>query len=518
VLRRDRADHLTREPAAVVLELELLIAEAKVHRVCGSLRWLSGGAANRFRGLTDQSIYPEDNASGDRLRRLDAAGSAAATGILRPMPRALAPVVLALIAIFASGCSLGEDSSGGPGFTTEGGDASSLEGLERFTLLSLATANTSRLGGEDPADDAAAVSVATFPGTSVQARPGAVMLVDEDNWQGAVAASVLSGRPIGAPMLISDGDDLPDVSQAALDQLEPKGSDLARDAQVIKIGPEPPTPEDYRTALIGGDDPYSLAAAIDRFSTVARGDPSPNVLVASGEDPEWSMPAGAWAARSGDSVLFTERDRLPPATERAIAAHERPNIYVLGSEEVVSDEVFNALRRLGNVRRIAGRNPVENAVEFARYRDGDFGWGVIVPGFQFTLANLDRPLDAAAAAPLGTNGIFAPLLLTDSADVLPRAVEGYFLDVRPGFREDPRTAVYNRAWLLGGTDAISAEVQGRLDEIARLIPVQLEGEGTPAGPEPPAGDTPPPPDAQPDRSRDRDRRPAPRRSRPGGSD
>ncbi|MBA3421439.1 MAG: cell wall-binding repeat-containing protein [Thermoleophilaceae bacterium] len=421
------------------------------------------------------------------------------------MLRVRASLLVLLLALLAAGCSLGDSQGAAPSFTAEGGDSASLEGLERFSLLSLATANTTRLGGRDAVDDAAAAAVASYPGTSEQARPSAVMLVDEENWQGAVAASVLSGRPIGAPMLVTDGaDELPDVSQAGLEQLNPKGSDLSRDAQVIKIGSDPPTPDDFRTALIGGDDPYALAAAVDRFSTVARGEPSENVIVASGEQPEYSLPAGAWAARSGDSVLFTEQDRLPPATERALAAHERPNIYVLGPEEAVGREVFDGLRRLGNVRRIEGPDPVKTSVAFARYRQGNFGWGVVVPGFQFTLANADRPLDAAAAAPLGTNGIFAPLLITDDADTLPRPIEDYFLDVRPGFEEDPRTAVYNHVWLLGDTSAIGPEMQGRLDEIARLIPVQLEGEDAPGQP----GQAAPPTRAAPQRPpRDESRRP-----------
>ncbi len=418
--------------------------------------------------------------------------------------RALSPILL--LVLLAAGCSLGDSQGAAPSFTAEGGDSSSLEGLERFSLLSLATANTTRLGGRDAADDAAAAAVASYPGTSAETRPSAVMLVDGDNWQGAVAASVLSGRPIGAPMLVTEGDQMPEVSEASLEQLNPTGSDLSRDAQVIKIGSEPPTPEDFRTALIGGDDPYALAAAVDRFSTVARGEPSGNVIVASGEQPEYTLPAGAWAARSGDSVLFTEHDRLPAETERALATHERPNIYVLGPEEAISRGVVDRLRRLGTVRRIEGPDPVQNAVAFARYRDGKFGWGVVVPGFQFTVANVDRPLDAAAAAPLGTNGVFAPLLLTDDSDTLPRPIENYFLDVRPGFEEDPRTAVYNHVWLLGDTSAIGPEIQGRLDEIARLIPVQLEGEDAPAQP----GQAAPPTRADPRRGSRDAPRPAPR--------
>jgi len=431
------------------------------------------------------------------------------------VPRARASFLIPLLVLLAAGCSLGERQGAAPSFTAEGGDSSSLEGLERFSLLSLATVNTTRLGGRDAADDAAAAAVASYPGTSEQTRPSAVLLVDEDNWQGAVAASVLSGRPIGAPMLVTDGGEMPEVTEASLEQLNPTGSDLSRDAQVIKIGSLPPTPEDFRTALIGGDDPYALAAAIDRFSTVARGEPSANVIVTSGEQPEYALPAGAWAARSGDSVLFTEHDRLPPATERALNVHERPNIYVLGPEEAVGREVVDRLRGLGSVRRIEGADPVQNAVAFARYRHDKFGWGVVVPGFQFTIANTDRPLDAAAAAPLGTNGIFAPLLLTDDADTLPPAIENYFLDVRPGFEEDPRTAVYNHVWLLGDTSAIGTEIQGRLDEIARLIPVQLEGEDAPAQPGQPAPPTRAGPQRPPRDEPRRTRRGEPRRG-PGG--
>src|SRR3712207_8144120 len=43
-------------------------------------------------------------------------------------------------------------------------------------------------------------------------------------------------------------------------------------------------------------------------------------------------------------------------------------------------------------------------------------------GQNLTIANAGRPGDAAAAAGLGSNGVFAPLLLTDKAQPLPRAL------------------------------------------------------------------------------------------------
>ncbi len=82
-----------------------------------------------------------------------------------------------------------------------------------------------------------------------------------------------------------------------------------------------------------------------------------------------------------------------------------------------------------------------------------------MPGQNLTIANTSRPGDAAAAAGLAANGIFAPLVLTDKAD-LPRTLESYLLDIQPGFENgDPCQGVYNHVWILGGADALSAASQ-----------------------------------------------------------
>lgn len=319
--------------------------------------------------------------------------------------------------------------------------------------------------------DAAATARAAFPGERVSGRPSAVALVDSSDWQGGIAASVLAGAPARAPVLSTSGGALPPETLAALSALRPTGAPALRGLQAIRLGASVPAPAGLRSRVVGGDDPYERAAAIDRLSSSLRRRPSRAVVVVSGERPEWAMPAAAWAARSGDAVLFTTRSRVPRATLERLRARRRPSIFILGPEGVIGRRAERTLRRFGTVRRVSGATPVENAIAFARYERGPFGWGVLVPGYNFTVATTVRPLDAAAAAALANNGVFAPLLLTDRQDRVPRALENYLLDVQPGYDGDPSEAVYNRIWLLGDATAVSSQAQARLDELAALVPV-----------------------------------------------
>jgi hypothetical protein len=379
---------------------------------------------------------------------------------------------LALLALLG-GCSLGDEETSRP--PQLGVEAEDEEAAEKLGFPSSATRNTIRVGGSDAAADAAGVAGALFPATGTSDRPTAVVLVEQDDWQSGIAASVLAGPPIGAPLLLSDGNQLPAVSEDILERLAPRGSDLSEDAQVIRIGPDVARPDGFKTALIPGDDPYQRAAAIDRFFSAARGEPSNDVVLYSAERAEWAMPAASWAARSGDAALPVEADSIPQPVLRALRDHERPNVYLLGPERIISKQVADRLREgelARSVNRIEGATPVENAIAFARYRKGDFGWRVNIPGYNFALASTTRPADAAAAAPLATRGVFAPLLVTDTPDELPEDLENYLLSVQPGYEDDPRDAVYNRAWILGDDTAISVRQQAQVDRVTELIPVQ----------------------------------------------
>jgi hypothetical protein len=381
---------------------------------------------------------------------------------------AIALLLLALL----GGCSLGDDEGPAPQLGVEAQDD---QGAEKLGFPAAATRNTIRVGGADAVADAAGVASALFPATSGSDRPTAVVLVDSEDWQTAIAAAVLAGPPIGAPLLLSEGDDLPAVSDDTLQRLDPKGSDLSKDAQVIRIGQDVARPDGFKTAVVQGEDPFERSAAIDRFVSAARGKPSADVVLYSADSPDWALPAASWTARSGDAALPVKRNSIPAPVRRALAGHEGANVFLLGPPSVISKAVERELRDrklAGSVNRIAARTPVENAIAFARYEKGDFGWGVVVPGYNFAIANADRPLDVAAAASLATRGVFAPLLLTDDAQELPRPLEAYLLSVQPGYEDDPGQAVYNRAWILGDDKAISVDEQARIDATTELIPVQ----------------------------------------------
>jgi hypothetical protein len=123
------------------------------------------------------------------------------------------------------------------------------------------------------------------------------------------------------------------------------------------------------------------------------------------------------------------------------------------------------------VRRVAGEDPVANAIALARYDDGSFGWDVNDPGHGFVLAGSGEPLDAAAAAALSAAGAWGPLLLSDDAATLPAALRGYLLDVKPGYTTDPTRAFYNHIWVIGDQEAISVNEQAELDELAALTEI-----------------------------------------------
>jgi hypothetical protein len=345
----------------------------------------------------------------------------------------------------------------------------------------VATRNTTRISGPDPTTDAAAAALATHPPAPGAEPVQAAILVPDDDWQAGIAASVLAGPPTRIPVLVSGGS-VPDATAQALSQLKPRGAPAADKTAVFSVGGAA-VPGGFRSGGLHGDSPAEIANSIDQLRQRLQKREPEHVVVVSSDEPGYAMPAAAWAARSGDPVLFTGHNQVPQATLAALRRHAASAVYVLGPESVISKGALSQIARVSaSVQRVGASGAVQNALFFARYSDGSFGWNINDPGHGMELANTDRPLDAAAASSLASSGKWGPLLVIDKANSLPPELRGFLLDIKPGYATDPTRAVYNHVWLMGDATAIGGEVQAEVDELAELAPVgNAGGEGAAAG-------------------------------------
>lgn len=364
----------------------------------------------------------------------------------------------------ASGCgksaSMTGGGSGGPATPGEHGAAA------------LATKNTTRLGGSEPAGDAAAVALAVYPGLTTATRPQAVVLVNEGNWPAALSASTLAGWPLHAPLLYTNSRGLPAASTSALAAMRPTGAMSVEGAQAIVLG-NAAAPAGYDSRALRTSEPAALAVSIEQLaSELRKRNPSRVIVTAMDAPPAMTMPAAGLAAEGGTSILLVEHSRLPRATASELSRLGHPSIYIVGPTTVVSEQVERELKALGAVTRIdGGGDPAGNSVAVARYSDGNFGWGAVEPGHGIVFANAQRGLDGPAAAPLAATGDYAPLLVLESADALPASVTSYLTDLQPGTPPTgPVHGVYNHGWLIGDESAISATTQARIDAILKISP------------------------------------------------
>ncbi len=376
-------------------------------------------------------------------------------------PKLLAGLVLIAIAFIAvaviGGTGGGTDEQDADGSAAPApsvaaepadGDSRAAETAGGLGFPVFATGNTTRVGGADPAANAAAVALAVFPSTTSSQRPSSVTLVDEGNWAGAIAAAVLMAPPVRAPVLFTSEDSIPDATAEALAVLAPERTN--------------------ELSSSGAASAAEVAVLRDRLFPK----PPEHIVIAPEGEPEFALPAAAWAARSGDPVLFASGDDLPAATVEYLEKHKKAPIYVLGPSSALSSELVREAEKIGGtVKRVSGEDPVSNSIALARYADGDFGWDINDPGHGFVLARDDAPLNAAAAAPLSASGTWGPLLLTDSADTLPAELRDYFLDVKPGYTDNPTRAFYNHVWVVGDQEAIDLNQQAEVNELAELAKI-----------------------------------------------
>jgi hypothetical protein len=387
------------------------------------------------------------------------------------------PFVAGVVSVIAAGAvgaylltSAREDDAGapaagsGPAPRVVVREVAAPEDTEDLGFPTFATKNTTRVAGADPIADAAAVALAVDPSTGGVEGPDAVTLVDAEDWPSGVAAASLVAAPVGAPILVTEDDEVPGLTENAIRALGPEGSAETAGRQAFVVG-SAASPGGLETLEVGGANPAEIAAEVASLRERLTGKPA-HLLLASSDEPAFAMPAAGWAARSGDPVLYVKRRRVPEPTRKALRRYEGVPVYVLGPSSVISAKAFEEIEKLaGSVERVGAEDPVSNAIEFARFASGSFGWNINDPGHGFVIANTE------VASPLSASGTWGPLLVTEEADPVPTPLRGYLLDLKPGFEQDPTRAIYNHLWLIGDDSAVSTDFQAQVDEIAEVAPV-----------------------------------------------
>lgn len=394
------------------------------------------------------------------------------------MPRSLLLVtaVAALLTVTLTACG-GEDpapTNSPASNTTPSAAGSATASSTELDAPRLVTKNTVRIDAADPAAIAASTALTMYPSTADDLRPRAVVLAGNDDWRSILLAAPFAAPPLSFPLLLMDGRNMPPVTTAALSQLQPTGSPQMNKAQGLRIAVST-RPESIRTRYLAASTTAGLAREADRQLTRARGKASTRVLVVNADDPTVAAPAAAWAARSGDPILFVGAGVLPADTRAALQTHDNPRIYVLGGPDTVSRYVIDQLQKLGSVKRIApdeaGFTPADLSIEFAKYSDLDMGWNYRNPGHGYVFSQVKDPIHAMSAAGLSSGGQYGALLYVDDPGHLSDAMRKYLRGVQPGYttRCPPTQGVYNRGWIVGSPAAIEVRTQGRIDQMLEII-------------------------------------------------
>ena len=253
-----------------------------------------------------------------------------------------------------------------------------------------------RLSGENRFATAANAALKVYPDGA-----DTVYVTTGRNFPDALTASAPAGHA-GAPILLSDTDRLPKATVGALEGLDPTNIILVGGSGSVSDDVFEALSEHADTVRIGGTHRYQTAADLAR--TFEQTDA---VYVATGEGYADALSAGARAGAEGVPVLLVKQDEVPGATTRVLAELQPSQVYVVGGEASVAEEVLEQLGETSEVTRISGGDRYGTAAALsAPLQESEFG---------FVSTGLDWP-DALSSSALAAH-LGAPLHLVQESSV-----------------------------------------------------------------------------------------------------
>jgi putative cell wall-binding protein len=219
---------------------------------------------------------------------------------------------------------------------------------------------------------------------------------------------------------------------------------------------------------IGGDPGNTRVETAIDIAEAAHPDGVTDVVLTTSAVAADSLSANALAGALDGALLLTEPTALNPNTAQALTDLGAENVWIVGGPAAVSSGIETTLAEDYTVARVEGDNRYETSAAVAERivsseeggLDAEIGEGF---GGQDTvlIARGDLPFDAVAGSALSYYGTH-PILLTET-DELPEAVNTAL------------GTVADQAVILGGTNAVSAEVATAIGTTLESEPVRVEG-------------------------------------------
>jgi len=299
-----------------------------------------------------------------------------------------------------------------------------------------------RLSGNNRYETAVETALAEFPEGAenvIIARgdgPG-----DDPNVVDGLAGGYLAGVK-DAPILLTRQDSLPDEIGNAIEEL---GANKA-----YILGGDVAVSEEVQTEIKDLDVESERIAGTNRFDTAAEiagegENPVDTAFIVNGFALADSMVAGAASVEEEYPILLVEDDSVPGDTAEAIANLGIDNIYIVGGDTVVSDQVKNELAGMvtGFVERLAGDDRYETSVEFAKE--------LFAEPAEISVVNGREGLSDAVGA-----CVFSNPVIYVGKEKIPSGVKDYLLD---SLTEENVIRVF------GGGAVVAGNVKNQLEKI-----------------------------------------------------
>jgi hypothetical protein len=370
------------------------------------------------------------------------------------------------------------------------------------------TKYTTRLWGNDPFEEAVAVTQLVYPAegpTGLETaypddRPRAITLLAPDEELTAITATPLIHFPDNAPVLYVTHDGIPAVTLREIQRLRPVGIGRYEDVQAFVVGgannpgviaalnklglkyktlnaPDPATLANQVDQLYGSIQNPDLGYPTMSPTATGEGSTTADVVIGSTAAPQYLLPSTHWVSHMPTGLLWVTPEGVPQATIEALKRREgNAQIYVFGGPNVVSPSIIRQLSMYGHVSRVSEDDgvayntpppniPLTTSVAFAKMWDpvGMMGWNITGAGHGFTLVNESDWQGAVGSAILSHLGFHAPLLFTNNSSTLPAVLEGYFKEVAPTFLVSPAEGPDNMTYVIGSYGSISWQEQAQVD-------------------------------------------------------